>query len=468
MTRDDPQYLRDGLAFLDRQTLIQPSVNEQIGFDFQGLRKSYRDDPSHPDARFVARFGRIWIYDVGLSIYADLKTGRLRQAGYQAGRVMQLALKEKERGFKGLWHFSYNTQGDLFIDPRGPTGANAWCLNALLSYLLATGNTAGREWIKETVREYLFDLQVMDPKDPRFGLIRAGRHNADDAPQGDAMGYHVYEGNLNQLYPHAILEHNADVAGTFRLVYQAVQRFDPNDGRLLEELIHRHDLLMRAIRRCFWQGDHFVSAIQSNGQFYTGTDGEPSVAVDNNTWAAHIFLPYDPDLCRSAIRYVEQRFLTRTPPAQVEDLPAGSESKELEGFYYFPSSFQDPFVLVPDEHRPKLEQMLQPEAAFGFVLFLKDAASHTPDPKEREALQTRAWDLYRQAVELQQLYGPSGAPYASANLPKIFSTLHSVTTAATGLITTAILEGKASGDDFIGAAPPEEFVVDGKKPWGRP
>ena len=312
-------YLKENVKFLDDQTLIEPSVNEQIGYDFQGLRKSFRDDPDHPDARSVAHFGRIWIYDVALSIYADLKVGRIRQAGYQAGRVMKLALREQERGFRGLWHFSYNTREDIFIDPRGPTGANAWCLNALYAYALAREESSLLEWANRAVQEFLFAQQVMDPKDPRCGLIRAGFHNADDVARGDGMGYRTYEGQVNRQYEHVILEHCADTAGTFRLAYRAAVRFHRTDPQFLEQLIHRHDLLLSGIRRCFWQEDHFVSALDEKGKLYTGTDGFPSVAVDNNTWAAHLFIPYDLDLARAAARYVENRFLTQSPPAHLEE-----------------------------------------------------------------------------------------------------------------------------------------------------
>ncbi len=456
-------YLKESLKFLDRQTLMAPSVNEQIGFDFQGLRKSYLDHPHHPDARLVARFGRIWIYDVALNIYADLKSGRRRQAGYQAGRVLQLARREQERGYRGIWHFSYNTQGDIFIDPRGPTGANAWCLNALYAFVLETGDPVCLKEANRWVREFLFQQQVMEPEDPRYGLIRAGLYNAEDVARGDAMGYRVYEGDLNSPYQHVILEHNADSAGTFRLAWRATKRFLPQEAPFLEELIHRHELLMKAVRRAFWQKDHFASALDPQGKLYAGTDGLPSVAVDNNTWAAHVFLPYDWEIASHAIRYVEEHFLIRTPPAHLEDLPEGTVPRDLEGLYYFPAPFVDPFVQVPDEHRLKMEKLLHPEAAFGFIHFLADAASQAPSSSEGDRLRARAEKLYQETLELARLYGSGGAPYASANVPAIFSTLHSTTTAATGAIVTAILRG-ARGDDFIGVLPPEQFLIDGKPP----
>ncbi len=455
--------ISEHLAFLDEQKILEPCLNDQIGFDFQGLRRSFKEDPQHPDSRLVARFGRIWVYDIALSIYADLKAGRIRQAGYQAGRVMQLARMEEEKGFHGLWHFSYNTRGDSFIDPRGPAGANAWCLNALYAYVLARGDTTILAWANQTVRRYLFGQQVMDASDPREGLIRAGLHNADDLARGEAMGYRVYEGDLNHPYQHVILEHCADAAATLRLAFRATEKLASGETVFLEELIHRHDRLMQGIRRCFWQKDHFVSALDPRGHLYEGTDGLPSIAVDNNTWSAHVFVPYDLDLARAAIRFVEQSFRVNAPPAQLEDTRSPGVPEGMEGLYYFPSTFSDPFVLVEPEHRTKMGQMIHPEATFGLILFLLAVSKASPDPWEKEKFGRRAEDLYQHMVELLQLYGPPGAPYASANVPAVFSTLHCVTTAASAAITAAIFEG-APADDFIGVLPPREFTVAGQAP----
>ncbi len=459
-------HIKEGLVFLDRQRILQPSVNDQVGFDFQGLRYSYKDDPNHPDSKFVARFGRLWIYDVALSIYADIKAGRIRQAGYQVGRAMQLALQEESKGYKGLWHFSYNTREDSFIDPRGPTGANAWCLNSIYSFILTSGDTSALSWINRAVQEFLFSQQVTGSSDPRYGLFRAGLHNPDDLARGsDQMGYKVYQDRANEQYEHIILEHNADIAGTLRLAFRAAKRFAPQETKFMEELIHRHDLLMRGIQRAFWQKDHFVSAMDGQGKFYLGTDGNPSIAVDNNTWAAHIYIPYEMDIVRSSLKFVQEKFLTRTPFAHIEDAPNGSsELGHIEGVYYFPATFQDPFVDVPPQHRSKLELIFQLEAAYGLVLFMREMAALFSNPSERASLQARADDLYGHTVTLQRLYGPSAAPYASANIPAIFSTLNSVTTAATGVVTSAIVRG-ASSDDFIGVVPPAEFTVSGKPPF---
>ncbi len=458
------QHLKECLTFLDQQRLIQPSVNEQLQFDFQGLRRSYLNNPSHPDSKILAHFGRIWIYDLALNIYADLKAGRIRLAAYQVKRALQLALQERERGFKGLWHFSYNTLCDSFIDPRGPAGAVCWCLNAFYAFALVTGDALLVKWTNSAVREFLFSQQVMDLYDPRYGLVRAGLFNPEEMVDESRMGYKVYEGLANKQYQHVILEHNADAAATFRLAFRATKRCAPQERDFQAELIYRHNLLMQAVRHRFWQKDHFVSAMDPEGRFYTGTDGSPSVAVDNNTWAAHVFLPYDPSLVAQSIKYVEDRFLIEVPMGWVEDAPQGTASRlRFKGLYYFPASFQDPFVQVPPQYRTKMEQLLQPEATFGFLFLLKDAADSMTGTPLRIRLESRAEELYESMVSLLGLYGPFGAPYASANVPATFTTLHSVTTAATAAIAAAILQG-APSDDFIGVTPPPEFLVDGQPP----
>ncbi len=462
------KHLKGCLQFLDQQKLVQPSFNSQVGFDFQGLRQSYKNDPTHPDSKVLARFGRIWIYDVALSIYADLKAGRLRQAGYQVGRVMQLALQEEERGYRGLWHFSYNTCEDSFIDPRGPTGANAWCLNAIYAFILSTGDTSVLRWANRVVQKYLFEQQVMSSDDPRYGLIRAGMHNAEDVARGsDGMGYGVFQGEVNQQYEHIILEHNADVAGTFRLAFHATKQFAPQEKSLLNELIFRHDLLMQGMRRVFWQKDHFVSAIDEKGEFYRGTDGAPSIAVDNNTWTAHVFLPYDRNLAGASLKYVREKFLARTPAVHLEDASQGEVPHDLTGVYYFPATFSDPFVDVLPEHRAKMEQLFQLEAAFGLVLFIDDMAATARESQERSNLQQWARELYEHTVTVQLLYGATGAPYATARVPAVFSTLSCITTAATGAVVTAKLGGAPNGD-FIGVTPPPEFLVAGQAPQLHP
>ena len=53
------EYLKDALAFLDAQKILHPSFNSQVGFDFQGFRRSSLRDPQRPESRSVPQFGRV-------------------------------------------------------------------------------------------------------------------------------------------------------------------------------------------------------------------------------------------------------------------------------------------------------------------------------------------------------------------------------------------------------------------------
>ena len=203
--------------------------------------------------------------------------------------------------------------------------------------------------------------------------------------------------------------------------------------------------------------------MDGNGRFYRGLDGNPSVAIDNNTWAAHVFIPYDVDLVRSSARFVERRFVVGHPPAEIESALTGASSEGLEGTFFFTSSFADPFVHVPLEFRAKLERIFHPEATFGYILMLRDLSDALPG-LEGDRIGVRAYELLDKTIRFIQLYGPNSAPYASAYIPEIFTTMDSVPTAATGVVAASILDGTARNGDFIGVLPPPEFVVDGRRP----
>jgi hypothetical protein len=43
--------IEEALKFLDEQTAPKPSLNEQVGFDFQGLSSGYRSECDKPLTR---------------------------------------------------------------------------------------------------------------------------------------------------------------------------------------------------------------------------------------------------------------------------------------------------------------------------------------------------------------------------------------------------------------------------------
>jgi|GEM_PF-2934934 len=433
------------------------SRREMQGFDFSGSYQSYQNT-DHPYSRYIVQYGRVWTYDVALGIYSDLKNGKIASARGAVNALVGIAKTEEEKGFKGLWHFSYNTVGDNFIDPRGPLGANLWAVNAIYSYILQTGDTTHLAWLNEKVQTFIFGQQVMDPKAPRYGLFRAGLYNAEDLAKGNAMGYDVYEGDSNVQNENVFIEHNADAAGTLRLAYHAAKRFG-GDEVFKKSLIQRHELLMRGLQK-FWMGDHFVTGMNADGTL------NQSVAVDNESWVGAVILPYDEEKAWQAIQYLKSHFVTtiteieflsgsmEVPKRRIEKLP-----QPATGLFFFPGDFSDPYV-TPN---PRYEEMIQPEATFGAIALLKSFMETTKDPKRREEAGEFLALLYDGLLKVYRAYGGEGTPYATVDIQDYFNTMESMAATATAGATMAILKG-AEGSDFIYWAPPAEFLVDGKSP----
>ena len=163
----DAAYHQNSLEWVTSQKIRGNAVG---GFNFDGLYQGYAPN-DHPYSRYIAEYGRVWTYDQALGIFSDLKNGRVRSAKEAVDALVAIAKAEEKKGFKGLWHFSYNTAGDNFIDPRGPLGANLWAVNAIYAYILQTGDTRHLVWLNEKVKTFIFGQQVKDLRDPRYGLF---------------------------------------------------------------------------------------------------------------------------------------------------------------------------------------------------------------------------------------------------------------------------------------------------------
>ena len=449
----DPAFESGVRDWVEGQRIRFRSVGS---FTFDGLLQSYKES-DHPDSRYLAKYGRVWTYDAALGIYSDLKNGKTSGAKKAVDALVALAKEEEQKGFKGLWHFSYNTTGDNYIDPRGPLGANLWAINAIYAYMLQTGDTTQLTWVNEKVKTFIFGQQVMNPKDGRYGLVRAGLYNAEDYAKKDEMGYGVYQGDANVQDENVYIEHNSDAAGTFRFAYHAAKKFGVKDEAFKGELIRRHELVMKGIDK-FWAGDHFVTAMNPDGTL------NRSVAVDNESWVGAVVLPYDQEKAWKAIQYLRQHFTVTVTkgerrPGETVSIPNAT------GLFFFQGGFTDPYVPA----NPKYEQMFQPEATLGVIPLLrafiqtKAFVETTNDPvRKKEAAEFMAL-LYQGVVKIHRAYGGRGLPYATVNIHDYFTTMESMAATATASTVNAILKG-APGNDFIYWAPPEEFLVGGKKP----
>jgi len=500
-------FLKDGLDFIDiqriqgQEVVLPVNIPAQVliqyhnkrgkpfkGFNFNGLCRSYISDSKNSNwpagARYLAEYGRVHIYDASLAILADLAAGRIDQAKKGVNALIELGKDEQALGFTGGWHFSYNTSGDSWLDPRAPMGGTLWAIKAIYEYVrVALKDSKLRQeavnhldWTNEMVKELVFQLQVMNPEGSRYGLIRAMKYNAlldEINPKTakrytmDEIGYRAYQGNQNKISEQIIFEHNADLADVYRLAAIVNKEAGQKDMAFVKELSSRHEILMNAIWEKAWVGDHFVTAMNPDGTL------NESVAIDNNTWLAQVFLPYDEERAWQAIEYVWNEFRTRGKNGEIatkvedlvlEDTPASLQQKyaneKFAGISFFDEGFSDPYVSISQEERDKLGQMVQPEATFGYIHFLLEFARATKDDIRRQEALNRAELLYKNmTITLKALYPGAGLPYATLFVLGYFNTLHAMASTASGLIVTKRMQGSPIG--FVGVQPPEDFTFQG-------
>jgi hypothetical protein len=427
-----------GMAFLHEQRITDERPVE--GRRFHGLYRSFKADPQNPDSESLAKYGRVWVYDQSLAVYAELKYGHADHAKQAVDALIGLAEYERSKGFRGLLHFSYNTLEDDFVDPRGPLGANLWVLNSILAFMNETGDPIRLGWVNDVLQSYVFPQQVTEPTDPRFGLFRAGLENSADVARGNAMGYHVYEGNtseINSQVEFCSLEHNADAITTLRLADRLNRRFGTAPA-LVAEIGRRHRMVMAALDRlwvCETDGqNHFVTGMNSDGTLNRG------VAVDNNTWPASVLLPYDEDRAWQCLQYTNRRFRTC--------------DKGFVGLFFFENDFVDKYVNIPPEDRSHMESIIQTEATWGFVYCLKQFAATTDSPQREAEAQALMNEFVASMFAFQE--HEHGTPYASRSIRNYFTTLQGIAGTGTAVVVCLELLGKPD-DDFIGAHPSREL-----------
>ncbi len=492
--------LASGAAFLRRQkiTNARPIMPANIpadrlpkdfkGFDFNGFYVEYA--PGSRD-KFLTDYGRAWIYTQALVLYDLVAQGDMKGARELADALIRLGKDEEALGFKGGWHFSYNTREDPWLDPRAPTGNNLFPLSALYQYMTASGDFRHLKWINATRARVLDQLQLVETNLPsvrkddiRYGLVLGMSYTeALDNSNIDAIGYRAYEGNYNKVAGDVATEHQFDAVNTFRLAYLANEAAPRGtEGKeSLQPLVERHKILLENLGR-LWvtdakDGDHFITGIHYNKQ-EKRWERNLSIAVDNNSWAG-VILPYDEEMAWKAIQFNEKKFVIRQRIADMKDLPPATLAKirsrqidpneRVAGTIFFDPAFIDRFIadIVPpgDPDRVVWGRMLQPEATFGYIHFLAKFAQTTRDPARRARASALAQELLKGMQRLQELYGGEGLPYATLT-PKLFTTLHSTTATATmRVVIQDLRSGKPSR--FLMVDPPEAMRTGITIPLGQ-
>ena len=435
--------------------------NVSLGVSMKHLWQSYQSSSS-VYSRWLADYGRVWTYDAALGLYSVLIQKDYERAKLAADNFMDLIRAEKKKGYKGLFHFSYNTRGDDFIDPREPQGATQWVLKALYAYMLETGDLSHFDELTTYVIDDILPMQILDPKHPAYGLLRQGYMHKKGLRQG---GYNIYEeiDELNVLSHGVNMEHNADFIDFLRLITSVIDKYKNRihsvGSDFRSELRKRHALCMQGVLR-IRKNKHWPTAFDSKGK------PNWSRAIDHYSWLSHafMFVKNNQDIPWESINILYNEFTTTTKTISVfknRKLTKIKLTKPAKGLFFFTWDFQDSFVEMPQSDRIKLEEMIQPEATAGAIIMLIDFVLTTKDKEKQKFAYDFMVELFEGLAEIHKVYKTidgytgGGMPYATETIPDFFGPDPSLAAGVTYQVAISKLSDNYS--NFLGVKPPKGF-----------
>ena len=408
--------------------------------DFTGAQCEYFDPNSKSQKpNPIVQYGRVWVYGQGIALSQAARSG-------QSGKAHKLAqwlynnrqwvdLEEGTRIHAG-WHFSQNTDGDDFKDPRFITGANAWVAEGLAEYLASSVFQELSAADKSKYRQFYADVldgllyhQVMDTTHPNAGLFRAGwsKDVLKNLPEGfkynEMIGILGYPDTreARALNPqtvqlmNVVTEHNIDMLSVlnFTIDHFSSLELPSTDLINLTELTNRRNHLRTAIFDKLFKMDE--------GRFITGRDasGVSSVhtAIDNASWLAR------------AVNFAELNSVQREKLGQALLYTVDSFVKFMDyqgrwyyGAHYFQSDFEDLFITKGGAQTNAYHL----EATTGLILGLNEYADAYPEDGFSSYFRYRAKQLW---LAMQPFVEDNGFIYSSESIQDLFSPLESITSA---------------------------------------
>ncbi len=166
-----PPLSREGAYQVEYRPANHRFGDDQVPFDPRAASLYEGDDP---DSIHLAGFERVWVYTLGIALAQLSRTKTVpgltipehrartqAMARYLCGHAVVDQANPHE--LKG-WHFSWNTTGDSFKDPRLVTGANAWAIHGLGVFITseAFANLPQDEeqaWFRQCYQSALLGLQ---------------------------------------------------------------------------------------------------------------------------------------------------------------------------------------------------------------------------------------------------------------------------------------------------------------------
>ncbi len=473
-----PKLLRAPNAMGNYARAIQ--LRDELYSDTLGAQREYRGDVENHDSAHLARFDRVWAYTQGITLAQFARRNDARAAPLadflcthaKTGGGSKSASSGEPYELLG-WPFSWNTNGDNWEDARLVTGANAWAVHGLGSYLssrlflqgldpdsqsriascyfsalrglkthrrgglmtagysteglknakaphrLGLEENTGIEWAYYDILDAIGYAEIDEKNPPE--VARCVREDDGTCTPIDArvLSAHAF-GILKETAraENVVTEHNLDVLSVLNhaLTHRTQLRpwLPPEDHDLFEQLDDWRQSLKDAVFEKLW--DPQKRRFLTGGVFVDNTfQADNHTAIDNCSWLS------------LSVNYNKLNEQERTQLAECLEYTVESFVKELpfngsvyRGTHYFPNSFSDPYIRQSDEN----EKLYHLEATAGLILGIRRFVDALPEHPKSQAFLDEADTLW---FHMQRFVRDNGFPYSSRRIQDLMTLLESST-----------------------------------------
>ena len=365
-------------------------VNKNFSHDTGALAEFGKSSTGN-GVESLSKYRRVFVYTQAIGLLQAVRLGNPKKANSMVAWLLENVvefLDESGKKVKAGWYFSYNTQDDHWVDPRIITGANAWVLDSLGTYikseLFPKTETPLATQIKGLYERTLFNILNHQRED---GLFTAGWTvepllEVDPDKYYDILGEIGYEPEkFSRNKEHFVItEHNIDMLSVLN---HAIRDFEKVSSYDRNTLLKRRNRLQNAIFSKLYDPSkkRFITAIDKNGI------PSPFSAVDNTSWLSlavnyQDLTPKEQEKLGNGLQFTTEKF--------VKQLPYKNDT--YLGAHYFQAGFTDPYIpFVPGNCH---EQVYHLEATLGLVLGLKKYSHSTclsSISKEFEIVADKLW-----------------------------------------------------------------------------
>ncbi len=399
-----------------------------------GIQREFVHDAQNKDSEKLAAFERVWVYTQGIALDQAQAEDDRAKAKAMATWLCLEAKWDTERSTILGWHFSTNTRGDDWKDVRLVTGANAWAVHGLGTFLTSKTyrsmqDKAGQAFTKA---EYLGCYQaalrgLMSMRTPS-GLVAAGITAQELSVARTGTEYYAILDELGYGDQHTpiraknvVTEHNVDVLSVLNHALEHHAALGLDEG----ELRNWRDSLRHAIFTLLWDGEQ--KRIITGGHFDDANRFRPSPfsAIDNCSWLslAVDVNSLDEDRTKKLAACLHYTIETFVKELGFSDAP---QERRYLGTHYFPRDFRDPYIDLSEEEQKKQPRSYHVEATLGLILGLwrfADQNEGHPDAPYFSSVGQELW--YWMQVFVQD----HGFVYSSQRIQNLSTLLQSSTAA---------------------------------------